>query len=436
MKRTTFIHRLKPVVAFASVSLLLPAGAAHAVEFKTEQWSFSVTGNVNTNYTYTACDKNPAVVKGSLLCTAAAGESKGSSSVSSGNLPNGIVFGAKTTQEGYDLAATFGYYPGIVGNDFGRGPNVAINPATGALPSGNIGLASPAQDIRQVFATVGNKDMGTVLIGRNYSPVGFDAIVNDITLIAVGVASSFTARAPANTTLGTIGFGHLYPNPQAQLAYTTPDYEGFKATIGIFQPTDVFSLTGTSASSSNSTKSTPGVQGKLRYDFKGSDLSGFVSSSGLYQKQALNAPGAGATALAESSPKSYVLDFTGKLVYGPFELVAHAYTGTGIGIYAYYFDGFSPTGKPRDSSGGYLQAAYTVGKTKFGANYGISSLDQGSGDTDDTLLKDNSKFTLGVYHSLTKNVTLTSEVTSAKSENHQGGDVKTQNYNVGVFFSF
>ncbi len=433
MKKNPSFTRRHPLAALASVCGLLAAGSAHAVEFKTEQWSFSVSGNVNANYTYTACDKNPYVVKGSLLCTVAPGESKGSSSVSSGNLPNGIVFGASTVQEGYDIAATFGYYPGIVGNDFGAGANI---PATSAAPSGNIGLASPGEDIRQVFATIGNKEMGSFLIGRNYSPVGFDAIVNDITLIAVGVSSTFTARTPANTTLGTIGFGHLYPNPQAQLAYTTPDFNGFKATAGIFQPTDVFSLTGTSAGSAGSTKSAPGFQGKLRYDFKGSTVSGFISSSALYQKQELNMPGAGAATLTETSPKSTVLDVTGKLVYGPFEAVAHAYTGSGIGVYAYFFDGFSPTGETRDSSGGYIQGAYTVGKTKFGANYGISSLDQGDGDTDDLLLKDNSKFTLGAYHSLTKNVTLTTEFTSAKSESHAGGEVKTQNYNVGAFFSF
>ena len=41
-------------------------GTAQAFAVETNGVTFSVTGNVNTNYTFTNCDKNPGVVAGSL----------------------------------------------------------------------------------------------------------------------------------------------------------------------------------------------------------------------------------------------------------------------------------------------------------------------------------------------------------------------------------
>lgn len=417
------------LIATAATSLVATTGNAGAATFEGKDWSLSVNGNINANYTYLDCDEDADPVAGALLCGNTPGGSDTSSSVNSGNLPNALVFGVKTSQGGYDLSATVGYFYGIAGNDFGGTANVPS-------PGGNIGLASAGEDIRQVFGTFGNDDFGTVKFGRDFSPVGLDAILSDITLITVGVATVFTGTSPANVTLGTIGFGHLYPNPQAAITYITPNRGGLVGSFGIFQPTDVFNLSGTAASSSGASRGTPGFQGKLRYDFKQEGgMSGFVSSAALYQEQELTAPGAGAM-LTETNPDSYVIDFTGKLAVGNFEFVGHAYTGTGIGIYTYFFDAFSATGDARDSNGGYIQAAYIAGATKFGINYGISTLDQADGDTDDTLLETNSKITAGVYHSLTKSLTLTAEVTAATAESHAGGEVETTNFNVGFFFGF
>ena len=96
----------------------------------------------------------------------------------------------------------------------------------------------------------------------------------------------------------------------------------------------------------------------------------------------------------------------------------------------------SATGDERLSNGGYLQGTYTWGKTTFGANYGISRLNKADGDTDDSLIEKNSKYTVGVYHKLLANLTLTSEFTAAESKSHAGEKIKTSNYNVGFFISF
>lgn len=427
-------NKIRLLASVSTASLFLgAAGAAHAFAVETNGVTFSLSGNVNTNYTYTACDKHPGAVSGSLLCTKAPGENKSSSSsLNSGNLPNGLVLGVKTNISGVDSSVTVGFYPGVVNNDFGSngGPNL------GGV-AGNHALASPSLDIRQVFATFSEKDLGSLQIGRNYSMLGLDAIVNDITLIAVGVSSVRTARGPANTTLGTIGFGHLYPTPQAGLTYTTPDFDGVKASIGIFQPTDAISASGTGASSTGSLKSTPGFQGQVKYTFGVKDgVSGFLSTDGLYQQHELDATGPGAATLSNKSPTSIGGDFNAKLAYGPFAVFGHYYVGSGLGVYSYFIDGFSASGEERYSNGGYLQGTYTYGKTTFGANYGISRLGTADGDTDQTLLAKNSKFTVGVYHKLLSNLTLTTEFTSAESKAHAGGKIKTKNFNFGFFIGF
>jgi len=429
------IHKTRLLATLGTATMFLGAtGAAHAFAVETNGITFTVNGNVNTNYTFTNCDKHPGTVAGSLLCSANPNESSHASSLNSGNLPNGIVFGVKSTIEGIDTSVTYGFYPGVVNNDFafGNGPNIQTG------QSGNVALGGPNLDTRQLFATFGTKDLGTLKIGRDYSLLGFDAIVNDITLIAVGVASVRTARSPANTTLGTIGFGHLFSTPNAGLSYISPSFGGLTATFGIFQPLDSLSLTGLSASSSGSAKPSPGFQGQIKYKFgDAKGLNGFASFDGLYQRQELNAPGAGAT-LTVHDPVAIGGDFTGKLAYDGFAVTGHYYYGEGLGAYSYFIDGFAANGKARTSQGGYIQGTYTYGKTTFGANYGISRLNTNDGDTAaaNDLLKANSKYTIGVYHKLLQNVTLTTEYTSAKSKANSLATVNTSNYNFGFFISF
>ena len=429
-------NKTRLLASVSTASLFLgAAGAAQAFAVETNGVTLSVSGNVNTNYTFTSCDKTPGVVAGSLLCTAPAGSgSSHASSLNSGNLPNGIVFNVKTVIEGVDSSVTYGFYPGVVNNDFafGNGPNIQTG------QSGNVALGGPNLDTRQLYATFGTKDLGTLKIGRDYSLLGFDAIVNDITLIAVGVASVRTARSPANTTLGTIGFGHLFSTPQAGISYITPAYEGLTGTLGIFQPLDSLSLTGLSASSSGSAKPAPGFQGQIKYKFgDAKGLNGFASVDGLYQRQELTAAGAGAT-LTQRNPAALGGDFTGKVAYDGFAVVGHYYYGGGLGAYSYFIDGFAANGKARTSQGGYIQATYTYGKTTLGANYGISRLNTNDGDgvAANDLLKANSKYTVGLYHKLLSNLTLTTEYTSAKSKANSGADIKTSNFNFGFFIGF
>jgi len=83
--------------------------------------------------------------------------------------------------------------------------------------------------------------------------------------------------------------------------------------------------------------------------------------------------------------------------------------------------GFDNTGRARDSDGYLVQATYKVGDTKFGINYGSSSLDRNTADIGTEILKENNQMVLGVYHSLTPSLTLAGEYITGEQE-YQGGN--------------
>ena len=201
----------------ATAAVVLAPTAPRAVEITAGDWKFSASGNVNAHYIVSKCEDSPVGIGGGLACAVAPGADDTSSSVSNGLLPAAIALSASTTQAGYDLAATFGFFPGISTND--GSPN--LQQGAGRT---NIALGTTAIDMRQVFLTFGNDRMGTVLMGRNIGLFGQDAILGDMTLLGVGTVGS--NAAPANTSLGSIGLGYIYTDWLAQIDYTTPNFNG------------------------------------------------------------------------------------------------------------------------------------------------------------------------------------------------------------------
>src|SRR5258707_3730802 len=269
----------------AAFAATLAATAAGAVDIVSGDWKFSVNGNINVDYIYSSCQSASSAERIDTVGGACTGSASGSSvsNVGNGLLPAAITFGISTTQNGYDIAAHFGFYPGIASNDAGS-PNLQQNSTAFGT---NVGLATTGLDVRQVYLTFGNQDIGTFTFGRNFGLFAFDAIINDMTLPGVGVAGSASSASPSNTTLGSIGFGYLYPDTLAQIDYTTPDIAGFNATIGIFDPLN--SLTAplnVAGNQSNAPKKAPGLQAKVTFTYKMSvDMKFYASVAGLTQKQ-------------------------------------------------------------------------------------------------------------------------------------------------------
>src|SRR2546429_1824071 len=201
-----FFRLFRPLVAGVLLAVVaLPVGA---VELKTSDgnWTFSLLGNVNVHYIYSECeDSTTPTVGGGLACQ---GTLSGSnvSNIGNGLLPAAFSFGVTTTQNGIDLGAHLGLYPGIATND-GGSPNLQGNSSNG---SSNTALGTTGLDVRQVYMTFGNKEMGTFTLGRNIGLFGADVILNDMTLPGVGVAGGSSGAAPAHTTLRSIGLGYIY----------------------------------------------------------------------------------------------------------------------------------------------------------------------------------------------------------------------------------
>jgi predicted porin len=443
MKHKRITQRiLGPLVAGGL--LAVPALSVEAADFTTSDgnWTFSVNGEINVDYIWSNCQSATSAVNvaGGNTCV---GSNNGNSSVSNignGLLPASISFGVKTTQNGIDIAAHFGLFPGIATND-GGSPNLQ----TGNGPT-NTALGTTSLDIRQVYLTFGNKDMGTFTFGRNIGLFGADVILNDMTLPGVGAPGSAAGPSPSNTTLGGIGFGYIYTDWLAQIDWTSPDFAGFNVTVGAFDPLNSLSDDGATQG-----KKAPGFHAKLTYTLPFNDTTKlYVSLAAITQKQ------------------NYIDD----------ELTAYSYTGSGADlfvkldvadleafIYGYYAKGLGTTalfdggayngglggggdGQTRKSDGGMVQVTYKLGAVKLGANYGISKLDYAS-DFDQVanpfLVSKNEKATIGVYYSLTKNLTLLLEGTRAWSTAHNdtvidGVDLGNKNsattVNIGAYLGF
>ncbi|MFL6577579.1 MAG: porin, partial [Povalibacter sp.] len=133
---------------------------------------------------------------------------------------------------------------------------------------------------------------------------------------------------------------------------------------------------------------------------------------------------------------SFGFDVGGKVTFGGAEFLAYYYQGSGLGTTALYNLSDDRLGNERDSDGYLAQLTYKFGNTKVGVNYGVSNLDLADGELPSFLVKTNEKYTVGVYYSLTKNLTLLGEFTDTSSEAHNGQKNDSSNFNVGAYLSF
>ena len=391
------------------------ASTAYGVEMTAGDWKFTANGNVNVHFIGSSCEDEatPAIV-GGLACRGAAGEDQ-TSSISNGLLPAAIAFGASTTQNGYDLAVTIGFYPGVSTND--GSPNLGQG-----AELRNTALGSASVDIRQVFLTFGNDHMGQFLLGRNIGLFGADAILNDMTLPGVGAGNGNYAT-PSNTSLGSIGLGYIYTDWLAQINYTTRDLGGLKLTLGIFDPLEPIDQV-IPPGASPPPEDSPGIHGKVSFE------KGAVYLSATFIQQKHN----GVTDASDFD--SFGFDIGGKLTFGNAEILAWYYQGEGMGTTALFLFGSDGLGNERDSDGFLAQATYKFSDLKLGVNFGQSNLDLADGEAASALVETNEKFTVGAYYSLTKNLTLLAEFTDTTAEAHDGTENDSSNFNLGAYLSF
>jgi len=398
----------------ANAGIIIPAG----------DWTLDINGNVNAYATWIDADKTKGTAPtGGLAVTRDASGESDTQTMNTGLLPAWLGFTGTTRQNDLDVSFTISFQP-----------NVSDEAVTGD---------SKTPLNRQAFVTFGDKSWGTVKMGKDLGIFAGQAILNDMTLLGVGAALGGVSGT--STTLGGIGTGYIYPAWKGQFAYTTPNMNGFSATIAITNPNQ-----GNFGAASTVTTTTTalelyqdrfGVEGQVMYEFTG-DVAGKVWASGASYDVTVGT-NSGATLTTDSYTAS-VYDIGANVNVGNLGLTAYWYDGEGVGTTM--MGGFGVTGsavvggklKKRDADGGYVQATYVIPTgTKLGLAYGESNLDTASGETNATLVDKNERWTVGAYHPLTKHLNLVAEYNKIESEAQtSSNNTESQTFSLGAILFF
>jgi predicted porin len=229
----------------------------------------------------------------------------------------------------------------------------------------------------------------------------------------LGVGSAAGSLAGNTTTLGRIGTGFMYADWKSQVAYSSPNWNGFSFTAGVTQawnaidnPLDTIALG--SLGGTGRGGSSPAFEAKASYEWAG-DFGGKVWASGITQKVEFGNP-------LINDDRATAFDIGATVNVAGFGLTGYYGDGSGIGQTIQLFDGFDSTGNSRDSDQWYVQATYTIpgAGTKLGASYGESTLDGNSIDAFSEL--EDSMWTVGAYHPITKHLNLVAEYSSVKRD--------------------
>jgi len=377
MKTTIKLAVASALVAAASsanAGIIIPAG----------DWTLDIGGVVNAYYTHTNFSGD---------MTGPQGDDGSVANITTGLLPNYLSVSGKTRQ-----------------NDLDVGFTISINPGASTTGSGN---QSAQQENRQAFLTFGDKSWGSIKLGKDLGIYASDAILNDMTLLGVGSAAG--SLAGNTTTLGRIGTGFMYADWKSQVAYSSPNWNGFSFTVGLTQAWDPASVgVNVAAGPFKRGGSQTAYEGKASYEWTG-DVAGKVWVSGLSQN--VEQPVFGNDAIG--SERAQAWDIGANVNVAGFGLTGYYGQGKGTGTGVLLNGGFDANGKRRDSTDWYVQGTYTIPgvATKLGVSYGESELERnGSEKVAGTKDYQNSMWTVGAYHPLTKHLNLVAEYSQQKLE--------------------
>jgi predicted porin len=398
----------------ANAGIIIPAG----------EWTVDINGNVNAFAIKSDAKDDDAITGGLANAKDEYGESD-EVSINTGLLPSWLGVTGTTRQNDLDVSFTISFQPGAS--------------TTSALGGGG------GTENRQAFVTFGDKSWGTVKIGKDLGIFASAAILNDMTLLGVGSQGIVGTSGGTTTTLGGIGTGYVYADWKGQISYTTPNMNGFQATVGIIQPWDAQTASAATASTGTAVSATSygnqegfGYEGQASYSWTG-DVSGKVWAGFAYQDMDRLATVA-STGSDLGSESVNAWDLGASVSMGNLNVVGYYYDGKGIGTTAFARDGFNTAGERRDSDGGYVQATYVIPTgTKLGASWGVSKLDrEGTVDASAALVKENKRWTIGVYHPLTKHLNLVAEYSDVESESMDStaADVEQDIFSVGAILFF
>jgi hypothetical protein len=292
--------------------------------------------------------------------------SRKDNSFGTGLLPAFAVLDAKGKEENLDLGVHFGFAPQI---------------ETGGHYASFFGSqAAGAQiDMRQVYLTAGGT-WGTLLMGKELGVYQRGNILNDMTLLGVGVGGG-----GRGTALGRIGYGYLYTDFRPQLTYTSPSGKPATFTVGLFEGI---------AQGAYSTIELPRVEAELGWNGK----MGETGNIKFFVNGAIQTAKTGATGTTESLTSGgggagLTIDVSGFALHGS------GWYAKGMGSLfmgdAFLGDDRAPTdgvdafGEGRKSFGYIGQITYMKADSKFGigASFGENRLKANDAEGEGDLLK-------------------------------------------------
>ncbi len=351
---------------------------------------------MNTYYTRTTFSGDTGSARGyGALYTGADGGGnidQSRNNITTGLLPSYLSVSGKTRQ-----------------NDLDVGFTISINPGSSTTQAGiqNQATRGGNQENRQAFLTFGDASWGSIKVGKDLGIYASDAILNDMTLLGVG--SGAGGLAGNTTTTGRIGTGFMYADWKSQVAYSSPNWNGFQFTAGVTQGWNAIDvLIGNSATSTGRSGGQSAYEGKASYEWTG-DVAGKVWASAISQKVE------GLNGTAKQSNRANAWDIGTTVNVAGLGLTGYYGQGDGIGQTVQLNGGFDATGKRRESDQWYVQALYALPTaTKIGVSYGESTLD---GNSNEALkeIKD-SMWTVGAYHPITKHLNLVAEYSVVESD--------------------
>lgn len=392
-------------LAVASALLAAASSASAAGGIVAGDWTLDIGGVVNAYYINTKVKGNDDG-NGTHFGGATSTGTSTVSNITTGLLPNYLSVSGKTRQNDLDVAFT-----------------ISINPGASTT---NAGIQSAQQENRQAFLTFGDASWGSIKLGKDLGIYASDAILNDMTLLGVGAGAGHLAGN--TTTLGRIGTGFMYADWKSQVAYTSPNFNGFQFTAGV---TQAFGINPTENNVANEARGgkEPAFEGKASYSFAADAVTGKVWASAISQ----NVEAVGKTSSA--------WDLGANVNAAGFGVTGYYGEGRGMGTALQFNHGYDAVGdEKRKSDDWYVQASYAlpgVG-TKLAASYGESTLKAVAADSELGGNLVDSQWVVGVYHPITKHLNLVAEYsdteTKVKDVDNSKGTAKTMSLGAILFF--
>lgn len=381
--------------------------AANAVSYSGNGWTVDLGGFINAFYTTASCSGS------SVGGYALAGETLGCggqgqrTSIGNGLLPNALITKFTTQQEGIDISAQVSLMNSIAtGNGIDRNGSI---------------------DVRQAFFTLGTSEFGTVKLGRDYGIFGYNGIVNDMTLLGIGVPAIAFQNGQALGGVGRVSFGHIgagytYVGNYSQIVYTSPTFNGLSFTGGVFNPSD--NLTNTYDG-----RTVPQIQAAVDY----ADGPFRAWAGAKTQKFYQTVDPATGTPVSNSGEGFWMAagEVGGSATVGPFAVMANVQAGRGLGILS---DGDQG---PVVGVNYLVQADYHfLPKWKLGVNYGVNRNTKNPGAAAYGSFKSNANATAGLYYQITKAINLDLELGKTWSKDYLGNQDHANSVAVGgmIFF--